>query len=245
SGLIVVALGIFGYLIWRQVSASNTYNNISDASGIDSEAISDPNFSLDTTPIDVNWTALQRINPDIIAWIFVPGTRLSYPIVQGQDNEFYLTHTADGAANSSGAIFLDYQNSADFSDLSTFVYGHNMLGKTMFSEITNYVDAQFLADHPRIIILTPQKNYELTVIGAIRCLGTDPVRRVSFNDAQDFAGFLQVLNGYLVSGNSTKLLQATNVYCFSTCELYNVNARIIVIATDLQRPADTGNGSSN
>ena len=75
----------------------------------------------------VDFKALKKINPDIIAWIRIPDTSIDYPVVQGNDDSYYLTHTFKKAEHVAGAIFLDSDNSVDFSDDKNIIYGHNIL----------------------------------------------------------------------------------------------------------------------
>ena len=231
----MAALAIASFLVYRHLSTQSTYHKLEAVAGFDRDKLVDTSVEPSDYGLEIDWDALKAINSEIVGWLYVPGTNLSYPIVHGSDNDFYLNHTADKSANSSGAIFLDYENSSDFTDLSTFVYGHNMLGNTMFSELTGYVDQQFLRDHPRIMIFTPTNVYDLTVIGAMKCKGTDPVRRTGFSNQDDFANYLVMLGNYQVSGNYQSLVQASNIYCFSTCELFDLTSRVIVMATDTAR----------
>ena len=64
----------------------------------------------------VDFKALKKINPDIVAWIRIPDTSIDYPVVQGNDDSYYLTHTFKKTEHVAGAIFLDSDNNADFSD---------------------------------------------------------------------------------------------------------------------------------
>ena len=75
----------------------------------------------------VDFKALKKINPDIIAWIRIPDTSIDYPVVQGNDDSYYLTHTFKKTEHAAGAIFLDSDNNADFSDDKNIIYGHNIL----------------------------------------------------------------------------------------------------------------------
>lgn len=108
-----------------------------------------------------DFSALQKINPNIVAWVSIPGTNIDYPVVQGADNSYYLTHLVTGEWNSSGSIFLDHAASPDFSDSYSIVYGHNMLNKTMFSSLMDYKTQDFYQAHPTGILETPQRNYEI------------------------------------------------------------------------------------
>ena len=230
--MILVALLIGGYLIFRYMAAASSYNRLATIAGLDTAALDDPTYTVEAKDLNIDWENLKAINPEIVAWIYIPGTNLSYPVVHGEDNEFYLTHTADGSYNTSGAIFLDYQNTPGYTDRSNWTYGHNMVAQTMFYPITNFTSEQFLAEHPRILVFTPEKTYDLTVIGAIRCSGTTPIRRTAFSSDADFNKYLTTLGSYQVSGKYSDMMAANNVFCFSTCDRLDRTVRIIVIATE-------------
>ena len=83
-------------------------------------------------PPEVDWESLKAINPDIIAWLQIEGTQISYPVMKGTDNDYYLHHTFEKNYNSAGSIFIEYTNSSDFQDCNTIIYGHNMRNGSMF-----------------------------------------------------------------------------------------------------------------
>jgi sortase B len=73
----------------------------------------------------VDFTSLERINPDVVGWLAVEGTEIDYPVVQGKDNDFYLRHLFTGERNKLGSIFMNYRNHSNFSDKNTIIYGHH------------------------------------------------------------------------------------------------------------------------
>ena len=95
-------------------------------------------------PFRVDFDALAAENPDTVGWVYVGACDISYPIVQGEDNEFYLHQTFEKQANNSGAIFLDYENKPDFTDFNTFVYGHNMKNGSMFGKLKKFYQEENL-----------------------------------------------------------------------------------------------------
>lgn len=80
----------------------------------------------DTIWPEVDFVVLRETNPDIVAWIYIEGTKINYPIVQGEDNRYYLKHLFSGEWNGSGCIFLDFRNDASFADRHSIIYGHHM-----------------------------------------------------------------------------------------------------------------------
>lgn len=104
------------------------------ALGSGSMKTKDPENDIDLP--EINFKALQQVNPDVIGWIYSPETTINYPVVQGDDNAFYLKHLADGTENRNGCPFLDLQNRSDFSDDNSIIYGHHMQNGTMFAGIS-------------------------------------------------------------------------------------------------------------
>ena len=96
----------------------------------------------------IDFDALRSLNPRVVGWLVVPGTSISYPIVQAADNERYLWHTFSGERNNSGAIFLDYRNSPDFSDAHSIIYGHNMRDGSMFAPLHGWTGDSFTIHTP-------------------------------------------------------------------------------------------------
>ena len=105
----------------------------------------------------VDFQKLLEINPDTIAWIRFPDepSQINYPVVQGNDNQYYLKHLFSGEWNGSGCIFLDSRNRADFSDRHSIIYGHHMKNGSMFSGLTEYKKQEFYDSHSVVLLLTP------------------------------------------------------------------------------------------
>lgn len=90
---------------------------------------------------------LQKLNPDVIAWLTVDGTGIDYPVVQGEDNYEYLSKDVSGEYSMAGALFLDYANSPDFSDFYSLIHGHNMSGGVMFGQLVDFRKKDFFDGH--------------------------------------------------------------------------------------------------
>ena len=81
-------------------------------------------------PIEVDFAELVAVNRDIVGWIYIEDTVVNYPILQGEDNFYYLDKTYEKKYLASGSIFLDAVNQQDFTDSHSIIYGHNMRNNT-------------------------------------------------------------------------------------------------------------------
>ena len=110
--------------------------------------------------MEVNFTELLKKNPDTVGWIKVDGTKVNYPVVQAEDNDYYLSHAFNKRSNAGGWIFADYR--VDFKNFgkNTIIYGHNMNNKTMFGSIPNMLYSGYLSNSSNyyIKISTPTSN---------------------------------------------------------------------------------------
>lgn len=97
--------------------------------------------------------ALQEVNSEVVGWIAIPDTDLSYPIMAHEDNQFYLEHSWNNEYNPCGAIFLECMSSADFTDYNTIVYGHRMANDSMFGMLRFYQEDEYRQEHPSIYIV--------------------------------------------------------------------------------------------
>lgn len=96
--------------------------------------------------------ALREVNPDVLGWISIPNTGIGYPLMDGEDNDFYLNHTWKKEANAAGSIFLEQQNSSDLVDFNTILYGHRMRDGSMFAGLKYYDDSAYRDAHPYVYI---------------------------------------------------------------------------------------------
>ena len=102
--------------------------------------------------LEIDFAGLKAVNPDVIAWIQILALDISYPVVQGKDNAYYLHHLFSGESNINGSIFVDCHNQPDFTDQNTIVYGHNMKNGSMFGTLDKYQDQTLFEQHPEFYI---------------------------------------------------------------------------------------------
>ncbi len=111
----------------------------------------------------INLDALREVNEDVLGWIRIPDTPIDYPLLQGEDNDYYLKRMWDKTPNSVGSIFLECLNSPDFTDYNTIVYGHNMNNGTMFSSLEQFSSLDYWKAHPYVYIATNEGVYRYEI----------------------------------------------------------------------------------
>ena len=147
-------------------------------------------------PIEVDFSALRSINEDIIGWIYMEDTVVNYPILQGDNNFYYLDKTYYKEYLASGSIFLDTANAADFSDVHSIIYGHNMKNNTMFGNLDDFRDLDYLQTHPYIDILLPDGSWKRYEICSVYRAGLeDGTYRIAFDGESAFRDFSELLRG--------------------------------------------------
>lgn len=111
----------------------------------------------------VDFEELEKINPDVVGWICIEGTNINYPIVQAEDNDYYLDHLFDGRKNRAGCIFLDARCDPYFFDRHSIIYGHHLKDGTMFTRLMRYKKQSFYDEHSTILLMTPDAYYKIRV----------------------------------------------------------------------------------
>ena len=143
--------------------------------------------------IPIDFASLQQTNPEVYAWINVPGTRIDYPVLQTEDDEYYLNHTWEKQEAVAGSIYTQKYNSKDFSDYNTVIYGHEMRDGTMFKDLHRYLEDGFMEQNQDVTIYTPEHIYKYKIFSAVIYDDRHLLYAYDFNNAEDRAAFLQSL----------------------------------------------------
>ena len=143
---------------WQYYKADRTYSKVEEfkpaaENSEEGNVINDEN--------EDNYKKLKEINSDYKLWISIPEFEIEYPVVQGDDNEFYLHNDFYKNKSSSGSIFLDYRVDVE-GDKNLIIYGHNMKNGSMFNKITKYKEAdEFKKGKIKIIENNMEYTYEV------------------------------------------------------------------------------------
>ena len=179
----------------------------------------------------VDFETLKQINPETGGWIrFDEPSIISYPIVKSKDNIEYLTKTFSENDNKLGSIFMDMNNSSEFNDKNTIIYGHNMaVGNQMFSRIREYGGKDFMETYPYFYIYTPdniEHRYRVFAAGVVKEYADN--YRISFLDDNDFESYLNLCKSSSNYDTEVELNKDSKIVTLSTCTCVNEDERFII-----------------
>ena len=198
--LILVLLGVLGYCVWQIVGITDEYQaGVEVYEELEQFVVMPETVPVETTadeeiveaetePAAIQWPevdfeALSQVNGDIVGWLYIPGTVINYPVVQGDDNEYYLKHLFDGKVNSSGCIYLDCGAEGNFTSMNSVLHGHHMKNGSMFAGICKYKDQSYFDEHPTAMLLTPDGRYEVKFFSGYVCETSSDAWDYDFDEA--------------------------------------------------------------
>lgn len=228
---LIVAVAVFCFAAYNLFhiyteykKGTDEYNNIEQMAVTERDPESTEEVS-DTEqgpqpPFDVDFAALQGVNPDVVGWIYIEALDgISYPVVQGEDNEEYLHTTYENNYNFAGTIFIDYENSRDFTDCNTLVYGHNMKNGSMFGQLKKFSEDQTTYEKSKYFwIFTPEKDYRYEIISAYTTGVNSDTYTLFKGPGDEFQEYLDTIKGYSeIETDDTELTIKDRIVTLSTC----------------------------
>ena len=172
-----------------------------------------------------DWETLARLNPDICGWIYGPGTSIDYPVVQGADNDFYLSRTVDRKPSIVGAIFLESRNSRDFTDDVSVLYGHHIRGGRLFSSLSGYKDQSYYRKHPTLYLYLPGETFQIRLFAGKVMSGDRDHFPLSFKDHEERETWLDGLIASSTFQSGLRPSEEDRILVLCTCSYEYHNAR--------------------
>ena len=233
--VLVIAIFVFCYAAFNLYhiyteykKGSDEYNKIADMAVMerdpDKEEQSDEAAGPDgpklTAPMQIDFASLKRVNEDVIGWIYIEALDgVSYPVVKGTDNSTYLHMTYEKNYNFAGTIFIDYENSADFNDCNTLVYGHNMKNGSMFGQLKEFSKDEATYQKSRYFwIFTPEKSYRYEIISAYTTAVNSDTYTLFKGPGQEFQDYLNKITGYSeIKTTPGEMTISDRIVTLSTC----------------------------
>lgn len=196
---------------------------------------------LDVSERKIDFASMQAdVNEDIYAWIYVPGTKVDYPILQRSgNNDFYLDHDLNGKKASCGSIYTENYNKKDFNDNHTVVYGHNMKNGSMFKSLRNYDDKDFFEENKYIYVYTESDTRVYEIFGAYEYTDEHLLLNYKTDNAGGFQKYLDMVkkqpdasghfNRELTVNSSDKIITLSTCISGKDGSRYLVQGKLIAV----------------
>ncbi len=142
----------------------------------------------------IDFAALEARNPDVAAWLYIPGTVVNYPVLWREaDNYYYLNHDVDRRGGSYDGIFLDGEDKRDFSCLQNLIYGHHKKDGTMMTPICDFKNEEYFREHRKVYLYTPDHTYVLKTMACLYTNSDTEKQRTVFADRFEFNAYVDLM----------------------------------------------------
>lgn len=182
----------------------------------------------------LSFQELVRLNPDVLGWLTIYNTPVDYPLVQGPDNNKYLSMGADGSFSAPGSLFLDSRCERDFSDFNKIIHGHNMFGDVMFGCIGEFKEPDYFAEHRYGNLYVNGQNYGLEIIAYVEGDAYDTrIYHVFPTTASlpERQNYLEHLSELALQKRTFPTAEKADIVLLSTCAVSETNGRFLLIGS--------------
>lgn len=176
---------------------------------------------------------LGKINYETVGWLTVNNTKINYPVVQHNDNSYYLNHDIYKSRSSNGWIFMDYRNDSRNFDQNTIIYGHSLLSKLLFGTLHNVISPSWYKNKNNQIITfkTEQSEYKFQIFSIYKIDETSDYLKTKFDVENEFIDFINMLKDRSVYNFNVDFTNDDKIITLSTCTGSNKeNKRLVVHA---------------
>ena len=223
-GLIYSGSMLYKWVL-NNIKSNDIMNQVNDIAGV-------PDIDKDEDPgaeFGIDFPGLIAYNPDVVGWIRIPRTSISYSIVQGKSNSTYLRNSIDGSSNEFGWIFMDSGNKPDFTERNTVIYGHNIVSGLMFADLS-YIYSGVLGNDVDIQIY--RSDYRLLtykVFSTYICAPESYYLKTNFENDEAYSQYLNTMAGRSVIDFNQTVGVDDKIITLQTCTT-DAKSRIIVHA---------------
>jgi sortase B len=210
--LIIIFLGMFIYGFYNIILYVNSTNENNEIQKVIETKIED---SEEENII----TALKEINSDVVGYLTVNNTRIDYPVVKTNNNDYYLTHNLNKKSNSAGWIFMDYRNNFDNTDKNIVIYGHNMLNGSMFGTLKSTHKKEWYTnkDNLKIKLIKEDGIDYYEVFSLYKVSKEDYYIKTDFKDDLEFEKFIKIITKRSIYNFNVEVLGEDTILTLSTC----------------------------
>lgn len=210
-----------------------------EAETIPETALSDEtdDISAQEPEIMEKYKSLYAENNDLIGWLSIPGTVINYPVMQCEDDEYYLHHSFYGEEDKYGCLYVRNRADVNTPDTNFIIYGHNMRDGSMFGDLDEYQDETFLKEHPLIYFdtLYEKRTYEIMAVFLSQVYSSedDVFKYYEFYQAEtedEFRSFYEAVTNLSLYETGVTAQFGDTFLTLSTCAYHVTDGRFVVIA---------------
>ncbi|MGN4126483.1 class B sortase [Lysinibacillus sphaericus] len=161
---------------------------------------------------------LLAVNDRMVGWISVDNTKLNNPILQADDNDFYLNHNFKNRESRAGSVFMDYRNDALDMSQNTILYGHAMKNGTMFGSLKNYLNQDYADAHRTIYLDTLYEGYDIEVFAAYETTIDFYYIETEFKSDESFFQFIEQVQARSTIDMNIEIGPDDKILTLSTCK---------------------------
>lgn len=242
----ICGFAYFGYYYQQTAKAQATYDELAELKGtaVTSGSTSAKKVKVHLTDTELEipdvleeYQTLSSMNSDMIGWIKIGDTVIDYPVMQGEDNEFYLNHDFYKEQDKSGSIFMDYQCDILKGCDNIILYGHHMQSGKMFGGLSKYANYSYYEEHPTIEFDTiyEKGTYEIMYVFRSKVFSEEDVtfkyyQFINATSDKEFNSAMNEMAAMSMYDTGVKAHWGDQILTLSTCDYQENNGRFVVVA---------------
>jgi len=174
--------------------------------------------------------SIKDLNSDAVGWIHVRDTNIDYPVMQGQDNLYYLQNSFEKKKSIVGSIYMDYRNNGLFTDQNTIIYGHEMNDGSMFYDLRYMKRQDYAKQNKEILITLDDKLLEYEIFSVYLVEADYDYRTPNYKNLNEFQAFLNRISEKSIVEMGIMPDIKDKILTLSTCSKDFKDARLVVHA---------------
>ena len=212
-------------LVYSSINIFKWYNNNKENKQIINEIAESVTINEDTNEekkYKINFEELKQKNSDTVAWLKIENTNIEFPIVQANNNSYYLTHNFDKEYNVAGWIFADYKNKLDGTDRNIVVYGHNMRNNSMFGSLKDVITEEWYNNEEnKYITFVTENEYQTYQVFSVYQIKTEDYYIKTEFKSNEFTEFIDTITKRSKKYFGINVSKEDTILTLSTCSNNN------------------------
>lgn len=206
------------------VKAKEFYNQLQEQVKLEAQAVAERDLDAEVLalrpkypPLEMDLAALKRMNDDFRGWLYYPVLGVDYPVVQAEDNEYYLRRSFEGDYLRAGCLYMDCEASENFDDRNAFIFGHNMRDGSMFGRFKELTEDTTICDeNPYFYIYTEDYVYTYEIFAYYQ-VKEDSERYMTFTKDSTYDYYVNWAKENSLYQKDIDLSERNNIMTLSTC----------------------------